>query len=220
MIFSCFKCLYTKINYRKCLGMKLKITNDVLIAIVHINYLKPLQVNHNVSAVKKTSLRLICWIFFWTHLRCIFWETKRCWTLLSCTWCPWCFQWATDIRLLRRHVLVPGSLDDSCLQGCKAAEWLKPACFIQTVNLNVCLNYVNTTHRTCRGCHLCQEMFNYRERCMKWLDCWQIALLCILPSDVFHFRGCKNWNDAFVQISCRPVKHWTVCCHAFILWHF
>lgn len=91
-----------------------------------------------------------------------------------------------DIRQLSRHVLVPGSLDDSCLQRCKTAEWLKPACFIHTVYLN-------------RGCHLCQppsktENLNYRNCCMNCLNFWLIALLCILPSDII---GCRHLNAVF-----------------------
>lgn len=34
------------------------------------------------------------------------------------SWCPPCFPWAADSRQSSGPALQPGSLDDSCLQGC------------------------------------------------------------------------------------------------------
>lgn len=86
-----------------------------------------------------------------------------------------------------RLALVSGSLDDSCLQGCRAAEWLKPVCFIQFWT-STCAEpaeafiFANSPVR---------QNFNYR-KCIKWLDWWQIAQLFILLCSIFHIQDTKR----------------------------
>lgn len=139
-VLFCFNYLQTRIiGATVFIGKKLMISNDY----------------YSRSFIIEENIFCCCLAYLWALLFAL--HQKRCWPSLSRTWCPWCFQGAVDVRQFSRYIFVPGSLDDSCLQGCKTAECLRPACFIQTVYLNLFLNDVNETHCTCTGCALCQQ---------------------------------------------------------------
>lgn len=92
---------------------------------------------------------------------------------------------------------VFGSLDDSCLQGCKAAEWLKPDCLHSNCETRHVLKW-----RQSDASHLQRVSSSPRQKTLitgnsAW-NAWTVGkLLC----SVFYFQNCFLLKDA---------KHWVM----------
>lgn len=125
------------------------------------------------------------------------------------------FSSAVDSRLSSQPALQPGSLDDSCLQGCSTVT--NSSVFHSNCASPLCKNDISKTRRTCRGRRLCQQPFTTRKKSAQTLlpdvtELWGDKLHTFGHLLILHNR--MRWQN----LSGRERQHlWSICCCGFLL---